>query len=86
VLGLAALSTALAYIVFFQILRRSGATNVMLVTLLIPVTAILLGYLVLGERISLLEIGGALVIGSALLVIDGRLLRMFRAGQPREAV
>jgi hypothetical protein len=41
---------------------------------------------VLGERISLLEIGGALVIGSALLVIDGRLLRMFRAGQPREAV
>jgi drug/metabolite transporter (DMT)-like permease len=43
VAGLAALSTALAYIVFFQILRRSGATNVMLVTLLIPVTALLLG-------------------------------------------
>jgi drug/metabolite transporter (DMT)-like permease len=59
VLGLAALSTALAYIVFFQILRRSGATNVMLVTLLIPVTAILLGYLVLGERISPREIAGA---------------------------
>ena len=51
-IGLAALSTALAYIVFFQILRRSGATNVMLVTLLIPVTAILLGYRVLGEKIS----------------------------------
>jgi drug/metabolite transporter (DMT)-like permease len=74
VLGLAALSTALAYIVFFQILRRSGATNVMLVTLLIPVTAILLGYLVLGESISLREIIGALVIGSALLLIDGRVL------------
>jgi drug/metabolite transporter (DMT)-like permease len=71
-LGLAALSTALAYIVFFQILRRSGSTNVMLVTLLIPVTAILLGWLVLGESISLAEIIGALVIGSALLVIDGR--------------
>ena len=69
--GLAALSTALAYIVFFQILRRSGATNVMLVTLLIPVTAILLGYLVLGEKISPQEIGGALVIGCALLLIDG---------------
>jgi drug/metabolite transporter (DMT)-like permease len=74
VIGLAALSTALAYIVFFQILRRSGATNVMLVTLLIPVTAILLGYLVLGESISLREISGALVIGSALLLIDGRVL------------
>ena len=75
VIGLAAFSTALAYIVFFQILRRSGATNVMLVTLLIPVTAILLGYLVLGERISPREITGALVIGSALLVIDGRVLK-----------
>jgi drug/metabolite transporter (DMT)-like permease len=78
VIGLAALSTALAYIVFFQILRRSGATNVMLVTLLIPVTAILLGYLVLGEVISSREITGALVIGSALLLIDGRVLNLIR--------
>jgi drug/metabolite transporter (DMT)-like permease len=78
VIGLAALSTALAYVVFFQILRRSGATNVMLVTLLIPVTAILLGVLVLGEQISLREIAGALVIGSALLVIDGRVLRLLQ--------
>jgi drug/metabolite transporter (DMT)-like permease len=77
-LGLAALSTALAYIVFFQILRRSGSTNVMLVTLLIPVTAILLGYLVLGESISLREISGALVIGSALLLIDGRVFDFLR--------
>lgn len=78
VIGLAALSTALAYIVFFQILRRSGATNVMLVTLLIPVTALLLGYLVLGEKISAREIAGALVIGSALLLIDGRVLKFLR--------
>ena len=76
--GLAGLSTALAYIVFFQILRRSGSTNVMLVTLLIPVTAILLGYLVLGESISGREIVGALVIGSALLLIDGRVLNLVR--------
>jgi drug/metabolite transporter (DMT)-like permease len=83
VLGLAALSTALAYIVFFQILRRSGATNVMLVTLLIPVTAILLGYFVLAESISLREIVGALVIGSALLLIDGRVLKLTRRGITR---
>lgn len=80
VLGLAGLSTALAYIVFFQILRRSGATNVMLVTLLIPVTALLLGWLVLGEPISAREIAGAIVIGSALLVIDGRVLNLLRRG------
>ncbi|UPK39950.1 DMT family transporter [Bradyrhizobium sp. 186] len=78
VLGLAGLSTALAYIVFFQILRRSGATNVMLVTLLIPVTAIFLGWLALSEPISMREIAGAIVIGSALLVIDGRVLRLSR--------
>ena len=74
--GLAGLSTALAYIVFFQVLRRSGSSNVMLVTLLIPVTAILLGHFVLGESISLAEITGALVIGSALLVIDGRVFSL----------
>jgi len=74
-IGLAGLSTALAYIVFFRILRRSGGTNVSLATLLIPVTAILLGWLVLGEHIAFREIIGALVIGSALLVIDGRALK-----------
>ena len=78
VLGLASLSTALAYIVFFQIIRRSGATNVMLVTLLIPVTAILLGWLVLGEPVSIREIAGAIVIWSALIVIDGRALRVLQ--------
>jgi drug/metabolite transporter (DMT)-like permease len=60
------------------VLRRSGATIVMLVTLLVPVTAILLGSLVLGEQISLREIVGALVIGSALLLIDGRVLKFFQ--------
>ena len=71
-IGLAVFGTSLAYLVFFRILARSGATNVMLVTLLIPVTAILLGTLLLGEALTTREIAGALVIGSALLVIDGR--------------
>jgi drug/metabolite transporter (DMT)-like permease len=75
--GLAGLSTALAYVVFFQILSRSGATNVMLVTLLIPVTSILLGHFVLGESVTQSEVFGSLVIGSALLVLDGRILRVF---------
>lgn len=52
----------------------------MLVTLLIPVTAILLGWLVLGEPISTREIAGAIVIGSALLVIDGRVPGLLRRG------
>lgn len=74
-IGLGALLTALAYLVFFRILARSGATNVMLVTLLMPITTVVLGHFVLGEVLDGREILGALVIASALLVIDGRLPR-----------
>ena len=85
VLGLAVFSTALAYIVFFRINATAGPTNVMLVTLLIPVTATGLGALVLGERLSLNQIVGALVIASALLVIDGRLLGRLTRQRATEA-
>jgi drug/metabolite transporter (DMT)-like permease len=74
-IGLAALSTSLAYVIFYRILAVSGPTNVMLVTLLIPVTGIGLGVSVLGETLEPRHIAGALVIASGLLVIDGRLLR-----------
>ena len=74
VVGLAAVSTALAYIVFFRISATAGPTNVMLVTLLIPVSATALGTLVLGESLAPHQIAGALVIASGLVVIDGRLL------------
>ncbi len=74
--GLAAFSTSLGYIVFFIILARAGATNVMLVTLLIPVTAILLGVLILDEPLTLNEIAGALIIAASLLVIDGRVFAL----------
>ncbi|MCO5129199.1 MAG: DMT family transporter [Xanthobacteraceae bacterium] len=79
--GLAALSTALAYILFFQIIRGSGPGNVMLVTLLVPVTAIALGYAVLDEVVTFREIVGALIIASGLLIMDGRLLS--RCARPR---
>jgi drug/metabolite transporter (DMT)-like permease len=77
-LGTAALSTALAYALFFQILVRSGASNVMLVTLLIPVTAILLGHFLLGEPLEAREVIGALVIAGALVITDGRVLSFFK--------
>ena len=78
VLGLALFSTALAYIVFFRISATAGPSNVMLVTLLIPVTATALGVLILDETLTLHQIAGALIIASGLLVIDGRLLARFR--------
>jgi drug/metabolite transporter (DMT)-like permease len=76
--GLAVLSTALAYIVFFHILNVSGGTNVMLVTLLIPVSSILLGALFLGEVLRPQHIIGALTIAAALIVFDGRVVPALR--------
>ncbi len=77
-LALALISTALAYIIFFHILSVGGATNSSLVTLLIPVSAILLGSLVLGERLSASHFLGMALIALGLLSIDGRIFAMLR--------
>lgn len=73
VLAIAALSTALAYVLYFRILATAGATNLLLVTLLIPVSAIVLGSLVLGETLDVRHILGMALIGLGLVAIDGRL-------------
>lgn len=78
VAGLALLSTAFAYILFFRLLARAGATNVGLVTFLIPVSAILFGGLILGERLELRHFAGMGLIGAGLILIDGRLLSGLR--------
>ena len=72
--GLALLSTALAYIVYFRILATAGATNLLLVTFLIPVSALLLGGLVLGERPDWTAFAGMALIFLGLAAVDGRLL------------
>ena len=76
--GLACFGTAVAYIVFFRLLVRAGASNVMLVTLLIPLSALLLGNLFLDEAIRMREIAGAAVIALGLLFIDGRAIGALR--------
>ncbi|RUX50717.1 MAG: DMT family transporter [Mesorhizobium sp.] len=73
VLGLALLSTAFAYILYFNLVASAGATNASLVTLIVPVSAMLLGFLFLGERLELFEMGGMALIGLGLVTIDGRL-------------
>lgn len=76
-LGLAALSTALAYVIFFRVMAAAGS-NVNLVTLLVPVSAILLGVLVLGEVLEPRHFVGIAVIALGLVAIDGRVLRMLQ--------
>ena len=85
VLGIAALSTALAYILYFAILKRAGASNLLLVTFLIPVSAIMLGVGFLGETLLMQHIVGMGVIGIGLAVIDGRLLGWFMPSNPSGA-
>ena len=77
--GIGLLSTTLAYLMFFAILKRAGGSNVMLVTLLVPPSAILLGVLILAEPVSIEQLLGTALIGLGLVAIDGRLIkRWFR--------
>jgi drug/metabolite transporter (DMT)-like permease len=75
VIVMGVVSTALAYILFFQILANAGATNLMLVTFLIPVSGILLGWAVLGEALKPQHFVGMAAIGLSLALIDGRLFK-----------
>ena len=73
--GLAAISTSLAYIIYFYVLSKAGATNILLVTFLIPVSAIFLGMAVLGENPGWNAFAGMGLIFIGLVLIDGRLLK-----------
>ncbi len=77
-IGLAAISTALAYVLYFRILATAGATNLLLVTFLIPASAIMLGVLFLGESLLLKHLVGLALIGVGMAIIDGRLWQLVR--------
>ena len=81
--GFALICTSLAYWLYFRLLESAGAINAMLVTFLIPVTAILLGAAVLGEALEVRHYAGMALIGLGLAAIDGR---PFRRLVPRAAV
>ena len=81
-LGIALLSTALAYVIYFRLLKTAGATNLLLVTLLIPVSAIILGVFLLDESLEPQHLSGMGVISLGLLIMDGRLLQFFRKTFP----
>ena len=79
VLALALLSTAYGYILFFRIMAAAGATNTSLVTLLVPPSAILLGMVFLGERLTPLGLVGMGLVLLGLVVLDGRVFARFRS-------
>ena len=73
--ALALLSTAVAYVLYFRLLASAGATNLLLVTLLVPVSAIILGALFLNETLETVHFAGMALIALGLSAIDGRLWR-----------
>lgn len=75
VVGLATICTSVAYLIYFRILASAGATNAVLVTLLVPISAIILGWLFLGERLDWNAFVGMAFIFGGLIIIDGRLLK-----------
>jgi len=70
ILALGLFCTALAYVIYFQILARSGATAIALVTFMIPPSAILMGWLALGEQISSQDFLGLSLIGVGLFSVN----------------
>lgn len=76
--ALAVFSTALAYVLYFRILATAGATNLLLVAFLIPVSAMLLGIPILGETLDTEDFIGMLLIAAGLAAMDGRPAKLLR--------
>ncbi len=78
VLGIALLSTSVAYLIYFHILAKAGATNLLLVTFLVPVSALVLGIFILGEVLSVHAVIGMVLIFAGLAAVDGRVFRSIK--------
>lgn len=81
---LGALGTAVAYLLFFRIIERWGATRTTLVTYVIPIVAIALGFIVLGERLRPLELVGAALIIAGVVLVNANVGQKPLFGKARE--
>jgi drug/metabolite transporter (DMT)-like permease len=75
ILALGVLCSSFAYILYFRLIEEAGATNALLVTILVPPFAILIGWAVLSETLGLAELVGLVLIAIGLAAIDGRLFQ-----------
>ena len=77
ILGMSVVGTAFAYTLYFKLIRTAGATNTLLVTFLVPITALAMGVSFLDESLSQSAIVGMLIIFSGLVLVDGRVIKGF---------
>src|SRR3982750_1769893 len=85
IVALALLCTAFGYVLYFRLIGPAGATKALLVTLMVPPTAILLGALFLNETLAPQDFIGLPLIALGLAAIDGRLISLLRARRPQPA-
>ncbi|MEC7853378.1 MAG: DMT family transporter, partial [Pseudomonadota bacterium] len=78
--GLGVLGTALAYLLYFRILQLAGSSNLMLVTIIVPVFAVALDAAILGQFVTGRNLLGFAVVAVGLLVLDGRLAERLKKG------
>lgn len=83
--ALAVICSAFAYLLYFRLIDRAGATNALLVTLLVPPVAILLGGLFLGEILNPRDFAGLALIALGLAAVDGRLFKLIFSAPPQVA-
>lgn len=72
-LAIGLLSTAFTFQIMYRILPRVGATNFATTTFIAPISALILGFTILGEAILPIQLLGMVVIFFGLLFIDGRI-------------
>ena len=85
IVALALLCTAFGYVLYFRLIETSGATNALLVTLLVPPVAILLGARFLGETLAPQDFLGLGADRAGLAAIDGRAVTALRGRRPQPA-
>lgn len=71
--ALGATSSGLAFIIYFELIRRLGATRTLTVAYLLPIVAIMLGAVLLGERLRLLSFVGLTLILLGVALVNGQL-------------
>lgn len=85
-IGLAVVSTTFSYIIYFRLLASIGATNLSLVAYLIPISALLLGVIILGEQLAPRHLLGMIVISLGLMTTDGRLFLVLKQAWQKRAM
>jgi drug/metabolite transporter (DMT)-like permease len=70
-LGLALLSTAVAYLIYFRLIENVGPTSTLTVTLLVPVFGLLFGVLLLDEPFGIGTLAGLGIILTSVVLITG---------------